>query len=56
MSETVPGLPFEGTLRATATPVRRGRTLQVWAIELIGEDQQAGATARCTLAVRTWDR
>ena len=45
----------DGTLTATATPVRRGRTLQVWAIELIGEDQQAVATARCTLAVRTWD-
>ena len=46
----------DGTLRATATPVRKGRTLQVWAIELVGEDQQAVATARCTLAVRTWDR
>lgn len=46
----------DGTLTATATPVRKGRTLQVWGIELVGEDQQPVATARCTLAVRTWDR
>ncbi len=46
----------DGTLTATARPVRKGRTLQVWGIELVGEDQQPVATARCTLAVRTWDR
>ena len=46
----------DGSLTATATPVRIGRTLQVWGIELVDEDQRPVAAARCTLAVRTWDR
>jgi uncharacterized protein (TIGR00369 family) len=41
-----------GTVTATATPIRRGRTMQVWAIDLIDEDGKAVAVARCTLAVR----
>lgn len=41
-----------GSLRATATPVRRGRTLHVWNIVIEDEDGKAIAVARCTLAVR----
>jgi uncharacterized protein (TIGR00369 family) len=41
----------EGTLIATATPVRRGRTVQVWAIHLTDEEGRPVCEARCTLAV-----
>lgn len=42
----------EGTVRATATPVRKGRSLHVWQIDLRDEDEALVAVARCTLAVR----
>ena len=41
----------EGTLFATATPVRTGRTVQVWAIALTDDEGRAICEARCTLAV-----
>jgi uncharacterized protein (TIGR00369 family) len=41
-----------GTVTATALPVRKGRTMQVWTIDLVDEDGRAVAIARCTLAVR----
>ena len=41
-----------GTVRAVATPIRKGRTVQVWGIELTDEDEKPVAVARCTLAVR----
>lgn len=41
-----------GTVRATATPIRKGRTMQVWSIDITDEDGTAVAVARCTLAVR----
>ncbi|MGH2820204.1 MAG: PaaI family thioesterase [Actinomycetota bacterium] len=41
-----------GTVRATATPVRKGRTMQVWNIDIEDEDGKGVAVARCTLAVR----
>jgi uncharacterized protein (TIGR00369 family) len=44
-----------GTLRATATPVRVGRAVQVWGIDLQDENGKMIAVARCTLAVRSWD-
>lgn len=40
-----------GTLVAVATPVRVGRTVQVWAVELHDEAGRAICRARCTLAV-----
>ena len=41
-----------GTVTATATPVRKGRTVHVWNIDIVGEDDKPVAVARCTLAVR----
>ena len=41
-----------GTLTAIATPIRTGRTLHVWAIDLLDEDGKLVAVARCTLAIR----
>lgn len=41
-----------GVLRATAEPVRKGRTLHVWSIDLVDQDGKKIAVARCTLAVR----
>jgi len=41
-----------GTVTATATPVRKGRSVHVWNVEVVGEDGKQVAVARCTLAVR----
>ena len=46
----------EGTVTATATPVRKGRTMHVWQIEVTQEDGKAVAVGRCTLAIRDIDR
>jgi len=40
-----------GTLTATATPVRKGRTVHVWAIDLTDESGRMICIARCTLQV-----
>lgn len=42
----------EGTLTATATPIRKGRSMHVWAIDLVDQDDALIAVARCTLAIR----
>lgn len=42
----------EGVLRAIATPVRKGRTIHVWNIDLVDQDEELVAVARCTLAIR----
>ncbi len=41
----------EGILTATATPIRKGRTVQVWGINLTDERDRLIAVARCTLQV-----
>jgi len=46
----------EGTVRATATPIRKGKTVQVWAIDIDDQDGERVAVARCTLAVRPLGR
>lgn len=40
-----------GTVTATGTPIRKGRSVQVWGIEIVGDDGKDVAVARCTLAV-----
>jgi 1,4-dihydroxy-2-naphthoyl-CoA hydrolase len=42
-----------GTVTATATPVRRGRSVHVWNIDIVGDDGKQVAVSRCTLAVRS---
>ncbi len=42
----------EGTLTATATPIRIGRTIQVWNIDLTDDEGRMICVARCSLAVR----
>ena len=41
-----------GTVTATATPIRKGRSIHVWGIDIVGEDGKGVAVARCTLAIR----
>ncbi len=43
----------EGTVTATATPIHRGRTTQVWSIAITDEDGAMVCVSRCTLAVVT---
>src|SRR5271170_1730272 len=40
-----------GLLTATATPVRKGRSVHVWAIELTDENNRMICVARCSLQV-----
>jgi 1,4-dihydroxy-2-naphthoyl-CoA hydrolase len=46
----------EGLLKAIAQPIRKGRTIHVWNIDLVDENGELVAAARCTLAVRPWQR
>ena len=41
-----------GKVTATATPIRVGRSVQVWDIRISDEEQLPVAVPRCTLAVR----
>ncbi len=41
----------EGTLSATATPIRLGRSVQVWGIEMTDERGRLISVARCSLQV-----
>jgi uncharacterized protein (TIGR00369 family) len=40
-----------GTLTATATPIRKGRSVHVWGVELTDERDRLICVARCTLQV-----
>jgi 1,4-dihydroxy-2-naphthoyl-CoA hydrolase len=40
-----------GVLTATATPIRKGRRVQVWAVDLSDQDGRQICVARCTLQV-----
>ena len=46
----------EGTVVATATPYRKGRTMHVWSIEIADENGKLIAIARCTVAIRKPDQ
>jgi 1,4-dihydroxy-2-naphthoyl-CoA hydrolase len=41
-----------GRLRARAIPIRKGRSVHVWSIDLDDENGERVAVARCTLAIR----
>ena len=41
-----------GTVRAEATPLRKGASVHVWDVRIEGEDAKLIAVARCTLAIR----
>lgn len=41
----------EGTLTATATPLHRGRSTQVWDVKIADERGQLICVGRCTVAV-----
>jgi len=41
----------DGHLTATATPLRTGRTISVWAVTLTDDEERAICEARCSLAV-----
>lgn len=46
----------EGLLKAIAQPIRKGRTIHVWNVDLVDENGELVAAARCTLAVRPLQR
>ena len=41
----------DGIVTATATPVRRGRTIHVWDIRIEDEEKKLVCVSRCTLAI-----
>jgi uncharacterized protein (TIGR00369 family) len=41
----------DGIVTATATPVRRGRTIHVWDIRIEDEESRLVCVSRCTLAI-----
>lgn len=41
----------EGVVRATAVPIHRGRTSQVWAIDIADEQGRLVCVSRCTMAI-----
>lgn len=43
-----------GTITATATPVRKGRSVHVWVIDIVDEQGKGIAVSRCTLALRDY--
>lgn len=46
----------DGTIRATAVPVRKGRSLHVWSVDIAAQDGELVAVARCTVAIRKMNR
>lgn len=45
----------DGMVRATAVPVRKGRSIHVWTVDIVDGDGVLVAVARCTLAIRRFD-
>lgn len=44
----------DGHVRAVAEPIRKGRSIHVWGVDIRDEEGEAVAVARCTLAVRKY--
>ena len=42
----------DGTIRAVAKPIRIGRSVQVWGIDIVGKEGKLIAVARLTAAVK----
>jgi 1,4-dihydroxy-2-naphthoyl-CoA hydrolase len=42
----------EGTVTAVGTPIRKGRAVHVWTVDITDQDGVGVATARCTLAIK----
>jgi 1,4-dihydroxy-2-naphthoyl-CoA hydrolase len=45
----------EGVLRATATPIRKGKSVHVWNVDLTDEGGDMVAKARLTVLIKTYD-
>jgi 1,4-dihydroxy-2-naphthoyl-CoA hydrolase len=41
----------DGVVRATARPIHRGRTSQVWSIDIVDEQGRLVCVSRCTMAI-----
>lgn len=41
----------DGVVRATAVPIYRGRTSQVWGIDIVDEQGRLVCVSRCTMAI-----
>jgi uncharacterized protein (TIGR00369 family) len=41
----------DGVVRATAVPIHRGRSTQVWEVRIVDEEERLVCISRCTLAV-----
>ena len=46
----------DGKVRAIAVPVRKGRSMHVWTVDIVDGDGVLIAVARCTLAIIRSDR
>lgn len=46
----------DGVVRAVAHPIHRGRTTQVWSVEISDEEGRLVCVSRCTLAVVPLER
>ena len=42
----------DGVVRAVAVPVRKGRSIHVWSVDIVDENETLVAVARCTLAIQ----
>lgn len=46
----------DGVVRAVATPLRKGRSMHVWTVDIVDEEEKLVAVARCTLAIRRLEK
>lgn len=46
----------DGVVRAVATPVRKGRSIHVWSVDIVDEEDTLVAVARCTLVIRPLEK